>query len=40
MTIWYILCSLGTFFRGFGIMQQEKSGNPVNDIHVVFMAKQ
>jgi hypothetical protein len=24
---WYILCSFGTFFR-FGIMQQDKSGNP------------
>jgi hypothetical protein len=28
MTIWYILCSLGTFFSSFGIMQKEKSGNP------------
>jgi hypothetical protein len=28
MTIWYILCSFGTFFSGFGIMYQEKSGNP------------
>jgi hypothetical protein len=28
MTIWYILCSLGIFFSGFGIMRQEKSGNP------------
>jgi hypothetical protein len=28
MTIWYTLCSLGAFFTGFGIMQQEKSGNP------------
>jgi hypothetical protein len=27
MTIWYILCSFGTF-SGFGIMYQEKSGNP------------
>jgi hypothetical protein len=27
MTIWYILCSLGTF-SGFGIMNQVKSGNP------------
>jgi hypothetical protein len=32
--IWYILCSFGTFcvhlvhFSGFGIMHQEKSGNP------------
>jgi hypothetical protein len=28
MTIWYILCSFGTFFSGFGIIYQEKSGNP------------
>jgi hypothetical protein len=28
MTIWYILCSFGTVFSGFGIMYQEKSGNP------------
>jgi hypothetical protein len=28
MTICYILCSFGTFFRFFGIMHQEKSGNP------------
>jgi hypothetical protein len=33
--IWYILCLFGTFcvhlvhFSGFGIMYQEKSGNPV-----------
>jgi hypothetical protein len=27
MTIWYILCSFGTF-SSFGIMYQEKSGNP------------
>jgi hypothetical protein len=27
MTIWYILCSFGTF-SGFGIMHREKSGNP------------
>jgi hypothetical protein len=33
--IWYILCSFGTFcvhlvhFSGFGIMHQEKYGNPV-----------
>jgi hypothetical protein len=27
MTIWYILCSSGTFFR-FCIMYREKSGNP------------
>jgi hypothetical protein len=33
--IWYILCPFGTFcahlvhFFGFGIMHQEKSGNPV-----------
>jgi hypothetical protein len=32
--IWYIFCSFGTFcvrlvhFSGFGIMHQEKSGNP------------
>jgi hypothetical protein len=25
---WYILCSHGTFFPGFGNMYQEKSGNP------------
>jgi hypothetical protein len=31
MTIWYILCSLGAFFPGFGIMHQEKSGNPGKD---------
>jgi hypothetical protein len=30
MTIWYILCSLGAFFSGFGIMYQEESGNPDN----------
>jgi hypothetical protein len=29
MTIWYILCSSGVFFPGFGIMYQEKSGNPI-----------
>jgi hypothetical protein len=23
MTIWYILCSFGTFFSGFGIMHQK-----------------
>jgi hypothetical protein len=28
MTIWYILRSFGTFFSGFSIMHQEKSGNP------------
>jgi hypothetical protein len=28
MTIWYILCSFGTFFSDFSIMYQEKSGNP------------
>jgi hypothetical protein len=27
MTVWYILCSFGTF-SGFGIMYQAKSGNP------------
>jgi hypothetical protein len=31
MTNWYILCSFGTFFHFFGIMYQEKSGNPVLD---------
>jgi hypothetical protein len=31
MTIWYILCSFGTFFSGFGIMYQEKSGNPAGE---------
>jgi hypothetical protein len=25
------LCSLGTFFSGFGITHQEKSGNPASD---------
>jgi hypothetical protein len=36
MTIWYILYSFGTFcihlvhFSGFGIMHQEKSGNPAS----------
>jgi hypothetical protein len=30
MTIWYILCSFGTFFAGFGVMHQEKSGNPAS----------
>jgi hypothetical protein len=30
MTIWSILCSFGTFCSGFGIMHQEKSGNPAN----------
>jgi hypothetical protein len=29
MIIWNILCSFGRFFSGFGIMYQEKSGNPV-----------
>jgi hypothetical protein len=28
MTISYILCSFVTFFPFFGIMHQEKSGNP------------
>jgi hypothetical protein len=28
MTIWHIVCSFGTFFPGFGVMHQEKSGNP------------
>jgi hypothetical protein len=28
MTIWYILSSFVTFFSGFGILYQEKSGNP------------
>jgi hypothetical protein len=28
VTIWYILCLFGTIFSGFGIMHQEKSGNP------------
>jgi hypothetical protein len=28
MIVWYILCSFGRFFPGFGIMYQEKSGNP------------
>jgi hypothetical protein len=27
MTIWYILCSFGTF-SGFGIKYHEKSGTP------------
>jgi hypothetical protein len=31
MTIWYILCSFGTLFSGFGITHQEKSGNPDTD---------
>jgi hypothetical protein len=35
MTIWYILCSLGTFFSGFGIMFLEKSGNPATDTFLV-----
>jgi hypothetical protein len=30
MTIWYILCSFGTFFR-FGVLCQEKSGNPAQE---------
>jgi hypothetical protein len=30
MTIWYILCSFGTLFSGFGIMYQEKFGNPAS----------
>jgi hypothetical protein len=38
MTIWHILYSFGTFFSGFGIMYQEKSGSPGLDsrgsIHV------
>jgi hypothetical protein len=33
MTIWYILCSFGTFLR-FGIMYQEESGNPGQDRQV------
>jgi hypothetical protein len=28
MAIWYILCSICHIFDGFGIMYQEKSGNP------------
>jgi hypothetical protein len=32
MTLWYILCSFGTFFLLFGIMHQEKSGNPARDL--------
>jgi hypothetical protein len=31
MTIWYILCSFGTFY-GFGIKRQEKSGNPAESV--------
>jgi hypothetical protein len=30
ITVWYILCSFGTFLSGFGIMYQEKSGNPAS----------
>jgi hypothetical protein len=32
MTIWYILCSFGIFFSGFGIMRREKSGNPGREV--------
>jgi hypothetical protein len=32
-TIWYTLCSFGTF-SGFGIIYQEKSGNP--DTNAIF----
>jgi hypothetical protein len=28
MTVWYILCSFGTFLSGFGIKYQEKASNP------------
>jgi hypothetical protein len=28
MTIWHILCSFGTLLPVFGILYQEKSGNP------------
>jgi hypothetical protein len=28
ITVWYILCSFGTFLSGFGIMYQKKSDNP------------
>jgi hypothetical protein len=33
MTIWCLLCSFGTFFPGFGIMNQKKSGNPGHYLH-------
>jgi hypothetical protein len=26
--VWYIFCSFGTFFSGFGFMTNEKSDNP------------
>jgi hypothetical protein len=43
MTIWYILNSFGTFFSSFGIMYQEKSGNPdqklLTELLVVFVIK-
>jgi hypothetical protein len=29
VTIWNILCSVGTVFSCFGVLHQEKSGNPV-----------
>jgi hypothetical protein len=32
MTIWYILRSYGTFFSNFGILHQEKSGNPAKQL--------
>jgi hypothetical protein len=33
MTIWYNLFSFGTFFSGFVIKYQEKSGNPALNYH-------
>jgi hypothetical protein len=38
MTIWYISCSFGTFFSGFGLMCQEKSGNPAIEHEKAFVA--
>jgi hypothetical protein len=31
ITIWYILCIHLVHFSGFGILHQEKSGNPDNN---------
>jgi hypothetical protein len=37
MAIWYILWSFGIFLPFFGILYQEKSGNPVTDIPETFL---
>jgi hypothetical protein len=35
MTVWYIMCSFGTFLSGFGILFQEQSGNPEPNAFIV-----